>query len=116
MIGDKILVIAVTGCVSGVAHTYMAAEAIREICRKQGWRVQVETQGALGVENQLTPEVIETADVVVLAADVDLADLDRFAGRRIIRTDVRTPLRMPDRIARAVARVAHLQNGYVMDL
>lgn len=113
---DRILVLAVTGCVSGVAHTYMAAEAIKEICRKAGHRVQVETQGALGIESPLSPEIIAQADVVIFAADVDLAEKERFAGRRLIRTDIRTPLRNPDRLAQAIVRIAHLQAGYVMDL
>lgn len=113
---EKPLVLAVTGCVSGVAHTYMAAEAIKEICRKAGYRVEVETQGALGVENQHTPELIASADVVVFAADVSIIDEERFAGRRLVRTDIRTPLRTPDRVAQAIGRILHLQNGYVMQI
>jgi len=116
MMSDKPLVLAVTGCVSGVAHTYMAAEAIKEICRKAGYRVAVETQGALGVESEHTAETIASADVVILAADVSVIDEERFAGRRIIRTDIRTPLKSPDKLAQAIARILHLQNGYVMQL
>jgi fructose-specific PTS system IIB-like component len=50
--------VAVTACVSGVAHTYMAAERLEKLCQQEKWIVHIETQGALGVENELTEEDI----------------------------------------------------------
>lgn len=112
----KTVVLAVTACVSGAAHTYMAAEAIKEVYRKGGCKVIVETQGALGIENAHAPATIETADVVVFAADIAIVDEQRFAGRRLIRTDIRTVLKTPEKLAQAIARIVHLQPGYVMNL
>ena len=60
------MIIAVTACPSGVAHTYMAAEAIERSAKVQGWQCKVETQGTIGLENELTAEDVAAADVVIL--------------------------------------------------
>ena len=54
--------VAVTACVSGVAHTYMAAERLERICQQEKWSVRIETQGALGIESELTEEDIQAAE------------------------------------------------------
>ena len=58
--------VAVTACVSGVAHTYMAAERLEKLCLLEKWGVSIETQGALGTENRLADEDIRRADVALL--------------------------------------------------
>ena len=55
-------IIAVTACPSGVAHTYMAAESLESAAKAKGWQVKVETQGSIGIENELTAEDIASAD------------------------------------------------------
>ncbi|STI82583.1 fructose-like specific PTS system EIIB component 2) [Escherichia coli] len=59
-------IIAVTACPSGVAHTYMAAEALESAAKAKGWEVKVETQGSIGLENELTAEDVASADMVIL--------------------------------------------------
>lgn len=59
-------IIAVTACPSGVAHTYMAAESLESAAKAKGWQVKVETQGSIGIENELTAEEIAAADMVIL--------------------------------------------------
>ena len=71
-------VIAVTSCATGIAHTYMAAEAIKKVCKKKGYECKVETQGALGIENQLKAKEIEAADLIVFANDVGVSKAERF--------------------------------------
>jgi fructose PTS system EIIBC or EIIC component len=78
-------IVAVTACPTGVAHTYMAAEAIEEEARKRGWECKVETRGSVGVGNELTPEEIESADLVFVAVDIEV-DLSKFAGKLMYRT------------------------------
>ena len=56
-------IIAVTACPSGVAHTYMAAEALESAAKAKGWEVKVETQGSIGLENELTAEDVASADI-----------------------------------------------------
>ena len=78
-------IVAVTACPTGVAHTFMAAEAIEEEAKKRGWWCKVETRGSVGVGNELTQEEIAAADVVIVACDIDV-DLSKFAGKKMYRT------------------------------
>lgn len=76
--------VAVTACPTGVAHTFMAAEAIQQAAKKLGYDLHVETQGSVGARNPLSAQAIADADVVLLAADIEVAT-ERFAGKRIYR-------------------------------
>ncbi|WP_025130755.1 PTS fructose-like transporter subunit IIB [Pseudomonas sp. PH1b] len=76
--------VAITACPTGVAHTFMAAEALQQTAKRLGYDLQVETQGSVGARNPLSPEAIAEADVVLLAADIEVPT-ERFAGKRIYR-------------------------------
>ncbi|EOC1327728.1 PTS fructose transporter subunit IIBC [Cronobacter dublinensis] len=78
-------VVAVTACPTGVAHTFMAAEAIETEAKKRGWWVKVETRGSVGAGNAITPEEVAQADLVIVAADIEV-DLAKFAGKPMYRT------------------------------
>ncbi|WP_420065609.1 PTS fructose transporter subunit IIBC [Pectobacterium colocasium] len=78
-------IVAVTACPTGVAHTFMAAEAIESEAKKRGWWVKVETRGSVGAGNAITPEEVEQADLVIVAADIEV-DLAKFAGKKMYRT------------------------------
>lgn len=79
---------AVTACVSGVAHTYMAAERLEKLCQQEKWSVHIETQGALGIENELTDGDIRRADVVLLITDIELAGSERFEHSRSVKCGI----------------------------
>ncbi|MCD9569839.1 PTS fructose-like transporter subunit IIB [Pseudomonas protegens] len=76
--------VAITACPTGVAHTFMAAEALQQTAKRLGYDLQVETQGSVGARNPLSAQAIAEADVVLLAADIEVAT-ERFAGKRIYR-------------------------------
>lgn len=78
-------IVAVTACPTGVAHTFMAAEAIEEEAKKRGWWCKVETRGSVGVGNELTAQEVADADIVIAACDIDV-DLSKFAGKLLYRT------------------------------
>lgn len=78
-------IVAVTACPTGVAHTFMSAEAIESYAKKQGWNVKVETRGQVGVGNEITAEEVAAADLVFVAADIDVP-LDKFKGKLMYRT------------------------------
>ncbi|WP_075181261.1 PTS fructose transporter subunit IIBC [Pantoea sp. 1.19] len=78
-------IVAVTACPTGVAHTFMAAEAIETEAKKRGWWVKVETRGSVGAGNAITAEEIAAADLVIVAADIEV-DLAKFAGKPMYRT------------------------------
>ena len=77
--------VAVTACPTGVAHTFMAAEALQQAAKRLGYDLQVETQGSVGARNPLSAAAIAEADVVLLAADIEVAT-ERFAGKKIYRS------------------------------
>lgn len=80
-------VVAVTSCPSGVAHTYLAAEALKMAGKKLNMEVLVETQGAAGIEKQLNKQDIEEAVCVILTSDTTIRNEERFKGKKILRME-----------------------------
>lgn len=78
-------IVAVTACPTGVAHTFMAAEAISTYCQKQGWNVKVETRGQVGANNLISAEDVAAADLAFIATDIDV-DLSKFDGKKMYHT------------------------------
>jgi PTS system fructose-specific IIC component len=78
-------IVAITACPTGVAHTFMAAEALEEEGKRRGHQIKVETRGSVGAKNQLTEQEIADADLVIIAADIEVP-LDRFNGKMMYRT------------------------------
>ncbi|MBU7555439.1 fructose-specific PTS transporter subunit EIIC [Pediococcus ethanolidurans] len=93
----KYQLIAATGCATGIAHTYMAQEALEQAAKKVGVSIKVETHGQTGVDDPLTQAEIDGASGVIIASDVDV-DADRFAGKKLIRVPVVQGIREPDRL------------------
>ena len=85
-------IVAITACPTGVAHTFMAAEALEEEAKRQGYSIKVETRGSVGAKNQLTAEDIAAADLVIIAADIEV-DLSRFEGKRLYKTSTGAALK-----------------------
>lgn len=85
-------IVAITACPTGVAHTFMAAEAIEEEAKKRGHWVKVETRGSVGAKNALTAEDIAAADLVIIAADIEV-DLSRFTGKKLYKTSTGAALK-----------------------
>ncbi|WOP19207.1 fructose-specific PTS transporter subunit EIIC [Raineyella sp. LH-20] len=86
--------VAVTGCPTGIAHTYMAADSLSQAATELGYDLQVETQGSASF-TPLPPEVIATADAVIFATDVNVRDRDRFAGKPGIESGVKAGISDP---------------------
>lgn len=84
--------VAVTSCPTGIAHTYMAAEALQIAAKEMNIDIKVETRGSVGVENQLTEEDIREAKAVIIAADTNV-DRDRFAGKAVIDVGVQEAIK-----------------------
>jgi PTS system fructose-specific IIC component len=101
----KPVLIAVTACPTGIAHTYMAADALAKAADEAGVELHVETQGSAGA-TPLAPSVIERADAVVFAVDVDVRDKSRFAGKPVVAGPVKRGIDHPgDMIREAVAAI-----------
>ncbi len=88
-------IVAVTACPTGIAHTYMAAEQIEKTARAAGHSVKVETQGSMGIENELSAKEIAGADVVIFAVDIDVEQKERFEGKRTVQVSVSEAIKNP---------------------
>lgn len=75
-------IVAVSACTAGIAHTYMAQEAIEQECRNRGIECKVETQGGIGIDNELEQDEIDEADVVIFAVAVGIEMEERFDEKR----------------------------------
>ena len=95
-------VVGITSCPSGVAHTYMAAEALKLSGEKLGIEVLIETQGGAGVENQLKQKDIDEAACVVLVNDVALEGLDRFKGKKVLKMGVSDLIKKSDAVMKKI--------------
>ncbi|MEG0592465.1 MAG: fructose PTS transporter subunit IIB [Coprobacillus sp.] len=91
-------IVAITACPAGVAHTYMAAKALEKEAIKRGHEIYIEKQGTLGIDDELTQEQIEEADVVVFAVSVAVEEEDRFEGKKIVDVEIGDVLRDPSSI------------------
>lgn len=87
-------ILAVTACPTGIAHTYMAQEALEQQARRMGYRIKVETNGSGGVKNALTRDEIAAADCIIIAADKNV-EMARFEGKPVIQTRVADGIHKP---------------------
>jgi PTS system fructose-specific IIC component len=90
-------IVAITACPTGIAHTFMAAEALKKVAAQHGYEIKVETQGSVGAKNALTDEDIAAADVVIIGADTHV-DTARFAGKALYETSVGRALKETEKV------------------
>lgn len=98
---QRLKLLAVTACPTGIAHTYMAAEKLAQAAESRGVDMKVETQGAIGAENILDDNDVSTADGVIIAADKDV-DLSRFVGKRVLTVGVAEGIHHPEQLIEQV--------------
>ncbi|WP_416176155.1 PTS fructose transporter subunit IIC [Clostridium sp.] len=84
--------VAVTSCPTGIAHTYMAAEALQMAAKEMGHEIKVETQGSVGAENVITEQELKDADAVIIAADTNV-DTSRFVGKPMVEVSVKDAIK-----------------------
>ena len=103
-------ILAITACPTGIAHTYMAAEALEKMGEQLGHKVKVETHGSSGVKNKFTKEEIKNAKAVIIAADTKI-DLSRFDGKKLVKAKVADGINKPQELIEHVlspeAKVYH---------
>lgn len=102
-VSDAYDVLAVTACPTGIAHTYMAAEAIEKAAKEMGYKVKVETRGSGGAKNVITDDEIRSAKGIIVAADAKVP-MERFAGKPLVNVKVADGIhKAPDLIKKAVS-------------
>ena len=88
-------IVAVTACPTGIAHTYMAAEQLEKTAKSLGHQIKVETQGAMGIENELRENEIRQAQVAIFAVDIEVEKRERFRELKIIQVPVQEAIKNP---------------------
>ena len=91
-------IVAVTACPTGIAHTYMAAEQLEKTARKLGHSIKVETQGAMGIENELSQADIDAAQIAIFATDIAVENEDRFSNIKKVHVSVQAALKDPEAV------------------
>ncbi|MCB0168137.1 MAG: PTS fructose-like transporter subunit IIB [Anaerolineae bacterium] len=107
---EKKYIIAITSCPTGIAHTFMAAEGVRAGAESLGHDVKVETQGSVGSQNTLTPEDIQRADILLIAADTKI-DKSRFVGKRIYETSTKAAIHDGAKVVETALAEANVYGG-----
>lgn len=102
--------VAITACPTGVAHTFMAAEALIQTAKKLGYKLDLETQGSVGARNPLSAEAIAEADAVLLATDIEV-NTDRFAGKKVFRCGTGVALKQPEATLRRALAEGEILGG-----
>ncbi|MET3986548.1 fructose-specific PTS transporter subunit EIIC [Streptomyces sp. PvR034] len=106
---ERVRLLAVTACPTGIAHTYMAAEKLQQAAERLGIDMKVETQGSIGAENVLTDNDVRQADGIIIAADKEV-DRERFIGKRVLSVGVADGIHKPEELITRV-RTAPVQEG-----
>jgi PTS system fructose-specific IIB component len=91
-------IVGISACTVGIAHTYLAQQKIEDAAKKAGDEAKIETQGTIGIENELTQEEIKNADIVILAVDVKISGEERFKGKKIIKVSTETAIKSPNKL------------------
>lgn len=91
-------IVGISACTVGIAHTYIAQKKIEIAAKKAGHTVKVETQGTIGTENALTESEIAQADIVLLAADVQVSGEERFKGKKVVKVPTEMAVKSPNKL------------------
>ncbi|MCM3216395.1 MULTISPECIES: PTS fructose transporter subunit IIB [Bacillati] len=95
-------IVGISACTSGIAHTYIAREKLIKAGQEFGHKVRIETQGTIGIENELTATEIQEADLVIIAADIKVSGKERFKGKRIIEVPTHIAIKAPKQLYKKI--------------
>ena len=104
-------IVAVAACTSGIAHTYIAKEKLIRAAEALGHTIHVETQGTIGTEDELKPEDIKEADVVILAIDIAITGTERFEGKRTVKVPTNVCVKAPKQLLQKIESELNKQKG-----
>lgn len=95
-------IVAVAACTSGIAHTYIAKEKLIRAAQALGHEIRVETQGTIGTEEELTPQEIKDADVVILAIDIAITGTERFKDKKTVTVPTSLVVKAPKQLLQKI--------------
>ncbi|MDT8861806.1 PTS fructose transporter subunit IIB [Alkalihalobacillus sp. MEB130] len=91
-------IVGITACPTGIAHTFMAQSALEKTGKQLGHQITIETQGAMGIENELKKKAIAEADVVILAVGCLIEKKERFEGKKVLEVGVQAAISHPKKV------------------
>jgi len=91
-------IIAITACPAGVAHTYMAKKGLQKAAKKLDYKIKVETQGSMGIENEIKQKEVEDADIVIMAIDTKIEKASRFNEKIIHEVPVAAAVKNAEKV------------------
>lgn len=103
-------IVGVTACPTGIAHTYMAQEALEKAGKLRGHDIKIETQGSIGIENEVSEEEALEADVIILAVSVFIENEERFEDSLVLNADVNEAITHPENIIKAAEQLYEENN------
>ncbi len=98
-------IVGVAACVAGIAHTYIAKKKLVQAAQKAGHNIQMETQGTIGVEDELTSENIKNADIVILAVDIQIKGKERFKGKKMVEVPTEIAVHSPTALIKKIEEI-----------
>lgn len=99
-------IVCICACTVGIAHTYIAAEKLEKATEKKGHNIKIETQGTIGVENELKQADIDNADIVLLAVDVKVSDKERFEGKKVVEIPTDVAIKSPNKLVEKLEQIS----------
>ena len=91
-------IVGISACPAGLAHTPMAAKALEKAGKELGYEIKIEQQGSMGQVKMITPEEAKAADLVIIASDQKITDMERFSGKKVIRVDINICIKAPEAV------------------
>ncbi len=95
-------IIGIAACTAGIAHTYIAKEKLITAAKNAGHNIHIETQGTIGVQDEIPDELIQSADIVILAIDVKVSGRERFANKKIIEVPTEIAIKSPNKLIKKI--------------
>lgn len=100
-------IVGISACVAGIAHTYIAKKKLIQAGEQAGHKIHIETQGTIGIEDELAPEEIKAADIVILAVDIQVKGKERFDGKKIVEVPTEVAIHSPTALVKKLEEVVN---------
>lgn len=100
-------IVGISACAAGIAHTYIAKQKLIDAAEKAGHTIHIETQGTVGTEDKLEPEEIASADIAVIAADIQVSGKDRFKQMRMVEIPTELAIKSPNKFIAQLEKIAN---------
>lgn len=100
-------IVGVAACTAGIAHTYIAREKLISAAEKAGHKIHIETQGTIGVQDQIPEELIKEADIVILAIDIKVNGNERFTNKKIIEVPTEVVIKSPNKFIQKIEEIVN---------